>query len=391
MNFLLALLAILVTARVFAEIAKRFGQPSVVGEILAGVALGPALFKIIEPSETLSFLAEIGIFFLLFLAGMEISTKRLTKVKTSASFVALGGVMLPFSLSMVASGLLGLDFFESLIISISLSITAIAVSVDTLIDIRKIKTRVASIIIEAAVIDDIIAMVFVSALLVSLGGSSVYSVYLALAGATVFFLLAIFGGMYILPRVLKFGEKMVSRESLFGVTVILLILYALGSESIGLGGFIGSFLVGAFVRHSVEKNRFERRELLEQFSALALGLMTPIFFVWVGMNFEIGAVFNYFPLLCLIIVVALSGKMIGAGVGARVSGLGWRESLAIGAGMNGRGGVELVIAEIARRAGLISDQIFSVIILMSLVTALITPSLLKFAMKRADGFKFWRL
>jgi Kef-type K+ transport system membrane component KefB len=391
MNFFLVLLVILITARVFAEIAKRLGQPSVAGEILAGIVLGPAFLNFIEPSEVLSVLAGIGIYFLLFLAGMEISTKRLAKVKSAASLTAVGGVFLPFSLGMLASGLMGFGFLESLIISISLSITAIAVSVDTLIDIGKIKTKMASIIVEAGMIDDIIGMVFFSALLVYVGSSSFYTMYYSAIGILVFFPLAILGGLYAVPKILKFGEKMVSRESLFGVTAILLLLYALSSESIGLGGFIGSFFAGIFVRHSVEKRELERKELLEQFSALALGLLTPLFFVWVGMKFVVGAVFSYFSVLCLMVAVAFVGKLAGGGLGAKLSGLKWREGLTVGIGMNGRGGVELVIAEVARRGGIISDQIFSVIVMVSLVATLLTPSLLRFAMKRVHRFNIWKL
>lgn len=385
MSILLSLLIIISAARIFGEVAKRFGQPAVVGEIVAGLVLGPTIFGVIQPTPTLETLAELGIFFLMFVAGMEISTKKMARVGIPAFLASVFGMIIPFVLGYYISDWIGFSPLESAIIGISLSITAVAVSIDTLMDIRKFETKMGSTIVEAGIIDDIFGLLLLSGVIAIASGhfieEEIFPIFIKISS---FFIVAVVVGYYMVPKILEASQKVRIKEGPFSVTVILILLYGLGADAIGLSGIVGAFFAGLFVRHSAERGIIGGRDLLEQFSALALGLLTPIFFVWLGLLFSFEAFISYFGLVLLLIMAAIVSKVIGGSIGSRIGGFNWNESLVVGVGMNSRGAITLVVAEIARKAGIISTGLFSVIVVIALITTLLTPPLLKKVIKLAE-------
>ncbi|MBW1839706.1 MAG: cation:proton antiporter [Deltaproteobacteria bacterium] len=385
MELVLSILIILIAARIFGEIAEKLGQSSIIGQIIAGVILGPSVLNIIVPSPDTESLAMLGIFFLMFIAGMEIDPTKMIKTGKVTSAIAAGGVIFPLIFG-ISLGLLvgayfipGFTFIHALILGVCLSISAVGVIDATLMELGKIKTDIGQIIIEAGILDDIIGLLMLSIItsIIKAGiQNAIYSVTTILVDMVIFFALFTFIGVFIFPRLLRFARGMKSPQSLFGIAIILAILYSLSSEYMLGSGIIGAFMAGIFTRHAVERHRDVERGLLEKFSAIAFSLLTPLFFVWIGIQMSPGilAEFNLLIFSILVIIVAIAGKLIGAYVPARLSGLKPRESLAVSFGMNARGAVELVIAGIALQSALIGQELFSIIVVMALVTTIIAPA-----------------
>jgi Kef-type K+ transport system membrane component KefB len=393
MELLLGILIILVAARAFGEIAERAGQPSIVGQILAGVIIGPFAFNFLSPTAEIQSLAFIGVFFLMFVAGMEINPKDFVKTSKYAIAAASGGVALPILLGVGVGLTLGPMFIpgfstaESLILGLCLSITAVGVSVDTLLELGKLKTDVGETIIEAGVIDDITGLVGLAVITTVLGMHAdmvAVSVPAVLANIVLFFSLFTFIGVYLFPKLLGAASRFRGPEPLFASAVIITLFYAFFSENLVGSGIVGAFMAGVFTRHAVENHPKVERGLLGKFTSLSNGMLSPIFFVWVGllMSPVIFTEMGVFVFALIVIGIAVIGKIGGAGLGSHAAGLPWKKSLQVGAGMNGRGAVELVIAGIALNEALISHSVFSVIVLMALVTTLMTPVLLEILVGR---------
>jgi len=215
-------------------------------------------------------------------------------------------------------------------------------------------------------------------------GNALFSVTGILVDVVIFFAVFGFVGVFVFPRLLKWAGKLKSPQSLFGITIILVMLYAVSSEYMLGSGIIGAFMAGVFTRYATEKHAEVENALLDRFSSLALGLLTPLFFVWIGIQMSPGIITEPGLLMfaVLVILAAISGKVLGAYIPSRVSGFGKRESLAIGFGMNARGAVELVIAGIALQAALITQELFSIIVVMALVTTIIAPAAMKRLLKK---------
>jgi Kef-type K+ transport system membrane component KefB len=394
MDLLLSVLVILVVARVFGEVAERLGQPCIIGEIIAGVALGPSVLNLIIPGPETEMFALLGIFFLMFIAGMAINPARMARTGRTASAVAGGGIVFPFVLGFVLGILAGphfipgFSFVHALILGVCLSISAVGAAEETLMELRKMKSRLGQIIVEAGVLDDIMGLLMLSVItsVIKAGIENVlFSVTSILADVVIFFAVFGFVGVFIFPRLLKWAGKLKSPQSLFGITIILVMIYAVSSEYLLGSGIIGAFMAGVFTRYATEKHTEVEKALLDRFSSLALGLLTPLFFVWIGIQLSPGIITEPGLLLfaALVILVAVSGKVIGAYIPSRISGFGGKESLAIGFGMNARGAVELVIAGIALQGALITQELFSIIVVMALVTTIIAPAAMKALLKKS--------
>jgi Kef-type K+ transport system membrane component KefB len=393
MENILGILVILVAARLFGEISERAGQPSIIGQILAGVLLGPFVFNLLQPNSNIESLALLGEFFLMFLAGMKIDLKSLVSTTRNATFAAFGGLAFPMAFGLglglfVGPAIIpGFSGLEALVLGICLSITAVSVSVDILDELGLLRTRLGESIIEAGFMDNIMALVML-AIVTSYAGMSNTSMFFSVSGLflnlILFFSIFTFIGLYIFPRFLSFSEKLRGPEPLFAMAALITIFYAFFSEQMVGSGVVGAFMAGLFARHAMENHPKIEKSLMDNFSAVALGLLTPIFFVWIGLHISPEIFTNpglfYFSLI--VIVTATIGKVGGAGLGSRLSGLKWKQSIGIGIGMNGRGAVELVIAGVALRGALISTELFSVIAFMALVTTLMTPVLMELVAKK---------
>lgn len=358
-------------------ICRRIKQPPLLGELLAGIVFGPSLLGIICPDETLKVLAELGVFFLMFYAGLESNVTHLRQYKNPAILVAIGGYIVPSLAGYVTCRFFGLSIIQALFIGQALSITAIAVSARVLHDMGLSEFRVTPIIMGAGILDDIIALTVFTTLIdvTSSNGNFQYSVILiSLGKVTLFFVVSYFVGKWFFPIV---GPHLSVREAK-GFTFALIVALLVGSwaEIAGLHLIIGAYIAGLFVRISVPSKKLFIK-INDRFVSITYGFLGPIFFFSLSFHVTFGVLQSHSTMILALLVAAITGKYIGGFFGARVSGMNMEESSIIGLVMNGRGAVELIIASVGMEIGIIDDSLFSILVFIAFFTTLIPPLSLK--------------
>jgi Kef-type K+ transport system membrane component KefB len=392
-TLILSLLLILSLAWILGTIFQRFGLPLMLGELLAGVILGPPLLGIIAISPSLEMLAELGIFFVMFHTGVEMDPKELLEHIWPSMAVAIGGFVLPFILGFLITKIFGGTTLQSLFVGMGVSITAIAVQAVILQSMRINQSELGHIIMGAAIADDIFALIALSTLLGFAKTGSIQFLEMAwvLLKVLGFFGLTIIVGQFILPRFTRRLTDQRAKAFTFAITTALLMAYF--AELVGLHLIIGAFLAGQFVRKEImDESIYE--SINNQFFGISYGFLVPIFFA--SLSFHLHFTLNWsFALFSFVLISgAVMGKLIGCGLGAAAFKFNAWESAIIGFGMNGRGAVELVVAtvvlglsqdlmesQVITEPLLTSDQ-FSGLVLMAFVTTIMAPISLKLAVTK---------
>nr|WP_258539235.1 cation:proton antiporter [Dissulfurirhabdus thermomarina] len=374
-------------------IFQRFGLPVMLGELLAGVVLGPALLGAVSASEPLEFLAELGIFFAMFHAGMEMDPKLLLRHFWPSLLVAAGGFLLPFGLGYLVSRWFGGTVFQSLFVGMGLSVTAIAVQAVILQDLGIHRTRVGHVIIGAAIADDVFSLVTLSILigLAEAGTFQWQALGLVLLKVAAFFGFTALAGELLVPRVARRLTDQGGKAFTFAI-VSALVMAEL-AELAGLHLVIGAFLAGQFVRKEIMDEGIVAL-IGDRFFAISYGFLTPVFFASLAFHLHFEASWSFALFTGAILIAAVAGKFLGSGAGALAAGLDRHQAAVVGFGMNGRGAVELVVAsvvlEVSRRLlaeGRIAEPLltapqFSGLVLMAFVTTFLAPLTLKWAARR---------
>lgn len=405
MEILYILLVLLVTARAFGEIAIRLGQPTLVGEIVAGIALGlvirlfPEAFPLmagIRDDRVFIAFTDLGIFFLMLSAGLEMQPRKLAQASGSSAVIAAGGMLLPLGLG---TGL-GWVFLpdsdyrvaQALFIGVAISVTAVPVAVKVLMDLKKLNTPLGATVVSAAVIDDILSLVLL-ALLTALirsgtlpGGAELM---LLAVKVLLFFALAAAVGQFLLPKLAAVFAVSFSEEIEFSILVAVGLSFAVAAERLSLHFLLGAFAAGLlFTRRTTSEQLFE--SVRQRVSGISTGFLAPIFFASIGLNLDLSAVGAIPLFLSLLLLAALIGKLGGAGLPAYLMGRSRGNALAIGLCMNARGAVGLIVADIALRQGLFNHpqpvppavaNLFSAVVLMAVLTTLLTPIALRRVLK----------
>ncbi|HKJ79808.1 MAG TPA: cation:proton antiporter [Prolixibacteraceae bacterium] len=401
MDIWFILLLLLFTARVFSELARRFKVPSLAGEMTAGILLGivfnqyssvfPELANL-QDNEVFHAITEFGMFFLMLYAGIELHFKSLKKASGKAMWVAVGGMVLPLALGM---GLGWIEFPDSelklaqvFFLGVALAITAVPVAIKVLMDMGQLQTNAGQTIVSAAVIDDVISLMLLALLtsfinsgeLPTIGGIALLSGKIAL-----FFIITVVVGIYILPYLAKKSlPKIGIPESEFSFLLIVALGFAVLAEALGMHFILGAFAAGLFFsKREMKEEKYE--DVKNKVQAITSGFLAPVFFASIGLSLNLTAFVNIPWFVLVLILIATAGKVLGAGIPAKVSGLSLNESLLIGNAMNARGAVELIIADIALRAGLFEKpegseligNLFSAVVIMAIFTTLLTPFVLK--------------
>ncbi len=379
---LLNLLLVLLSAWIAGSVVARLGYPAIFGELLAGIILGPPLLGLLEASETLAVLAEVGVLLMMLYIGMEIDPKELFKASWGGFLAAIGGFITPFALSYVVVVILfdGTSL-AGLFVGIAAGVTSLATKSRILADLNLLDTRIAHVMMAGALVADSLSLIVFAGIIsvVDIGTLEVSQLMVVGFEVLIFFGVTIFLGLRVFPMAWEWLAKLGLTSRTFYATFLLLItlLFAEMAEIAGLHAILGAFLAGLFIREGVGVERRLAGELTELVRDVSIGFLAPIFFVTAGFQVDLNVFATSLPLLISVTIVATLGKIIGTTGFYLLSGNGWREGLVIGAGMNGRGAVEIIIAEIALTAGIISQEIFSVLVFMAIFTTATVPVFLK--------------
>ena len=377
-DVLLDLFVVLLAAKLGDELFKRLGQPALVGEILAGVLVGPSVLGLVEPTEAIEVFAELGVVFLLFWVGLETRVSEIRAVGGVASAVGALGVVLPFAAGYGIGEALGESTETKVFLGAALVATRVGITSAVLIDLKALDSRPARTILGAAVIDDVLAMILLAVAVgvTESGGVDVGSIAVVVALAVAFVAFFALGGTRLAasrPRILE--APRFSESPLLPAVILCLGMAALASQ-IGLAAIIGAFLAGMIVAETKEHNAIERE--VEPLYAF----FPPFFFAFIGLEVELGefADAGTLALLAAVTAIAAITKFAGAWLPARR--LGGRDAVVVGLGMIPRGEVGIIVASIGAAAGVVEDDLFAVIVGMSVLTTLMVPPLLRRALER---------
>ena len=389
--FFANLLFLLVVARLLGEIFEYFRQPAMIGEILAGIILGPTLFNVCHYNSELKVFSEMAVFLLVIMAGLEINPTEILKLLRSKKIIiGLMGFFIPISSGIIIGKIFGLDNIVSLFLGLCISITALPVSIRILVDLKKLNTEIGKNIISVAIFNDVLALMILGVLIDTNKDTQNYFDILYSVGETVtkvgVFILVVVLFYQLLNYLTKRAETLKDRmkkgteflrgkDSIFAFVFCFILLFANISESAGLhfvlGAFFGAMLI---TKELIGKDQFKNLEKTTK--SITMGFLAPIFFAVIGLEFHMGSIDNI-PLLVAVLVVSFATKIFGGYLGARIAGMDNPTSLTIGFGLNARGVMELVIANIALQAKIIDLPLFSILVLMGILTTLSTPILLK--------------
>ncbi|RYG48214.1 cation:proton antiporter [bacterium] len=372
-QILLGLLISFVAALVGGEIAQRLKMPAVVGQIAAGVVVGPSAMGWLTISEPLTLLSELGAILLLFAVGLETKLGDLRKVGKTALLVGLLGVALPFVLGAGWAMLSGFPTPKAMFVAAAFVATSAGITAKVLQELGALGRKEARIIMGAAVIDDVLAMLLLAVVssLQSEAGVDFMNLLKILGGAIGFVAVVALLGTYVMKRSSKLLDAPIDNESPLPVSFAIGLALAVASAFVGLAAIIGAFLAGMVLAETPH-----RKDLEHDFARVS-AILVPFFFVVTGANVDVKLLANGPVLLSVFVVTILAvvGKLVGCGLGAR--SLGKRGALTVGMGMVPRGEVGVIVAGLGQQAGVFPPKTYAIIVGMSLLTSVIAPPFLK--------------
>jgi Kef-type K+ transport system membrane component KefB len=394
MSLIIAILLLLVVSRVAAELAERAGQPAMIGEIAAGLLLGPSILNLVHGSPELTAIADLGLLLLMLLAGMEISLDHLFEAfRGRKIWISLLGFLLPLTLGIGAGVALGLDGNRTLFIGLCIAITALPVSIRILMDLGRLQTTVGGHIVGAAIANDVLALLMLGVIVNTHAGQSSWGDVMSLGGVSVIKVLIFMAAVMAAARLInrsagatpafhRLTGRLRVKEPLFAVTLTFVVIFAALADALGLHLVVGAFFGALLLSHELlGKENFEH--VRKTASAVTMGFLAPLFFATIGLEFDAASLSGVW-LPAVILTVAFVGKIAAGRLGGWLAGLSPAESWALGIGLNGRGIMELVVARIGLTSGLVGPDLFSVLVLMGVTTTVITPVLLKRAFEAVD-------
>nr|WP_317323741.1 cation:proton antiporter [uncultured Flavonifractor sp.] len=367
---------ILLSTKVLGIVTKRFAMPQVVGALLAGLLLGPAMLGLLQETTLMDQLAELGVIVLMFNAGLETDLGELKKAGRSAFVIALIGVLIPLAGGFVLACFFNQGseaFLQNVFIGVILTATSVSITVETLKEIGKLSTRSGNAILGAAIIDDVLGIVALT-IITSLSGTGA-NVLLILGKIAAFFALSVVMWI-VLHRVVAWWFQRYNRDKRRFVVIsfAFCLMYAyLAEEVFGVADITGAYIAGLIFAKTPRV-----AYLQDRYDTLSYALLSPIFFANIGLKVVLpqmsGAIILFSVLLTL---WAVASKVLGCGLGARLCKYSGQDSLRIGVGMISRGEVALIVANNGIAVGLMKDEFFGPVVLMVIATTILTPILLK--------------
>jgi Kef-type K+ transport system membrane component KefB len=394
LHFLIIVTVVLVLARILGELCRKFKQPAIIGEMIAGIILGPTLlgkycpelFNNIFTSSPKAYgafdgLSNVGIILLMFIAGFEVDLKQIRRDGKQAAAISLTGLIFPFALGFGVAWFFYKDIFSngasnqlitSLFFGVALSLTALSVITKILMDLDILKTKIGNLILTSAMIDDFLGWILFSIIIQMIGGKeqgSFIPVLLVIAFAA--FMLTI--GKWGINKMLYIAQKNLKLGRVITLCICLCFIGAIITEYLGIRGVFGAFLIGIAVGDSEYFS--ERHQLvLHQFT---VNIMAPLFFASIGLRLNFVANFNL-EIVSIIVAIACIAKLIGTVIGSRMSGMSKNESIAVAFGMNARGSQEIVLGLLALQAKIIDEKVFEGLVVMTVLSVIISGPIMKY-------------
>ena len=367
---------ILLSTKVLGIVTKRFALPQVVGALLAGLLLGPAMLGVLQETTLMDQLAELGVIVLMFNAGLETDLGELKKAGRSAFVIALIGVLVPLAGGFVLASLFNQGseaFLQNVFIGVILTATSVSITVETLKEIGKLSTRSGNAILGAAIIDDVLGIVALT-IITSLSGTGA-NVLLVLVKIAAFFAISVVVWI-LLHRLVEWWFKRYDRDKRRFVVIsfAFCLLYAyLAEELFGVADITGAYIAGLIFAKTPRVTYLQDR-----FDTLSYTLLSPIFFASIGLKVVLPQMSGTIVLFSVLLILwSVVSKILGCGLGSKLCGYSNQDSLRIGVGMISRGEVALIVANNGIAAGLMKDEFFGPAVLMVIATTILTPILLK--------------
>ncbi|MFD0896331.1 cation:proton antiporter [Loigolactobacillus binensis] len=375
MTYLVQLVLILLLTKLGAHVSNRLKFPSVIGELLVGVIAGPAILHLLVPTTFVHYFAELGVIILMFIAGLEGDLNLLLRYWRPALTVATLGVIFPtVGAAALCIFVFGFHWSTSIFIGLVLSATSVSISVQVLKEMGHLNTREGAIILGAAVADDIMCVILLGICVGIFGTGAASNQPLALMLLTK---LLFFGAMFILgrwfvPRFLQFFSQLTASENETTGAIILCFGFAAIAVALGMSDVLGAYFAGLAISQTNFKDK-----LALKIEPIGYALFIPVFFVSIGLNISFTGMQHDLPFIGALIIIAILGKQIGGALGARLFHLDWPAANVVGAGMISRGEMALVVANVALGAHLIDQNHYTAMIVVTVVTTIIAPFVLK--------------
>lgn len=388
-GYLLDIALILISTKVLGIATKKFQLPQVVGALLAGIVLGPAVLNILQETDFLVQLSEIGVIVLMFSAGLEADLQELKKTGKASFIIALFGVIVPLLGGIAVGYIFNKDsiiandagasiLLQNIFIGIILTATSVSITVEALKEMKKISTPAGNAILGAAIIDDILGIVALT-IITSLTDASV-SIVVVLLKIVAFFVCALIAG-FVFFKLMKFlcnrYHRDMRRFIILAFTFCLLMAYC-AEEFFGVADITGAFIAGLIISNT-ERTKY----ISSRFEVVSYAFLSPIFFASIGLKIVLPKMSIGIVMFAVVLtIIAVLTKIVGCGLGAKLCKYTNRESIQVGVGMVSRGEVALIIASKGQALGLMSSAILGPIIIVVVITTVISPILLKMAFKR---------
>ena len=381
-KFLFDIAVILLSTKALGLVTKRFKLPQVVGALLAGLVLGPAVLNILHETDFIQQLAELGVIVLMFTAGLETDIKELKKSGVASVVIAILGMIVPLILGFILANFFNTNnsldsslFLQHMFIGVILTATSVSITVETLRELGKLNSNAGNAILGAAIIDDILGIIALTIISSCASSDTSTNIWIVIGKILLFFILAIMVGIVVfrlMNKEMKTHNTDLRRFVIFSFVFCLLLSYA-AEEFFGVADITGAFIAG-LIFSGTERKHY----ILSRFETSSYMLLSPIFFASIGIKVEIPKMSKEIIIFSiLLIIIAVISKIIGCGLGAKLCKYTNSEALQIGTGMVSRGEVALIMANKGNALGLMSSIFFGPVVIMVVITTIISPILLK--------------
>ena len=373
MTYLAELFVILLLTKIAAHYSVKLKMPSVIGELLVGIVIGPAMLNWIHPTTFINYFSELGVIVLMFIAGLEGDLKLLIKYWAPALTVATLGVIVPTGTAfLLCHNLFNFSVKASVFMGLVLSATSVSITIQVLKEMHRLNTRAGAIICGAAVADDIICVILLGIASSIYGTSQHESIWLMVLKMFLFFVIVLLIGKFIVPKFLSIFQDLNATESDTAGAMILCFGTAALAVMMGMSDVLGAYFAGLAISETYFEDHLE-----DKIEPIGYAVFIPVFFVSIGLQISFKGMQNDIIFIILLIITAILGKQIGCGLAAKMFHLSWTESNVVGAGMVSRGEMALVVANVALSSHLIDQNHYTAMILVTVITTLVAPLILK--------------